>query len=101
DAAHTTVAAVDTPYAGATLYFVPAAQFNGDAGFTYTVTDNDNNTDGSPATGTITVTLSGSDVDGTIASYTLKTLPTAGQGVLYTDAAHTTVAAVDTPYAGA
>ena len=49
----------------------------------------------------ITVTLAGSDVDGTIASYTLSSLPAAAQGVLYTNSAMTAVAAVSTVYTSA
>ncbi len=42
NSALTAVVVVNAVYPGATLYFVPAANFNGTADFTYTVTDNDN-----------------------------------------------------------
>ena len=46
----------------------------------------------------IPITLTGTDVDGTIASVTLTSLP--ANGTLYTDAGLTTLAAISTPYAG-
>jgi hypothetical protein len=125
DAGLTTLAAISTPYAGAshTFYFVPNANFNGAPTFQFTVTDNQAASDATPATATITVnsvndapvattasgsgnedatsipiTLTGTDVDGTIASVTLTTLP--ANGTLYTDAGLTTLAAISTPYAG-
>ena len=45
----------------------------------------------------ITVSLTGSDIDGTVASFSLDGLP--NDGTLYTDAALTTEAAIDTDYA--
>ncbi|QJW84707.1 tandem-95 repeat protein [Ramlibacter terrae] len=106
-----------------TLYFVPAANFNGNAGFTYTVTDDLGLADASPATATISVaavndvpvatdvsasgaedaasiaiTLTGTDVEGAIAKITLATLPNAADGKLYTDAARTILAVAGTAY---
>ena len=46
----------------------------------------------------ITITLSGSDSDGSIAGYLIKTLP--ANGTLYSDAAMTTAVAVDTLVSG-
>ncbi len=79
-----------------TLYFVPAADFNGTASFTYAAKDDGGASDATPATATITVTpvndapttdtvaasgaedaasiavvLSGSDIDGTVQSFIL------------------------------
>ena len=89
-------------YLAANLTFDPSGTYTGNAIFTYSSTDNDGNTDASPATFTIPITntapvanditinnikvnttvklpsLSGSDADGTIASYTISTLPTLG-----------------------
>jgi Ca2+-binding RTX toxin-like protein len=124
DAGLTTLAAISTPYAGAshTFYFVPNANFNGAPTFQFTVTDNQAASDATPATATITVNsvndapvattasasgnedtpipimLTGTDADGTIASITLTSLP--ANGTLYTDAGLTTLAAISTPYAG-
>jgi hypothetical protein len=125
DAGLTTLAVIDTVYAGAskTLYFVPTANYNGSTSFTFTVTDDDGTSDATPATATITVgdvndapvatdtsangaedaasiavTLTGTDSDGTISSVTVKTLP--ANGALYTDAGLTTLAVTDTVYAG-
>jgi Secretion system C-terminal sorting domain/Bacterial Ig domain len=99
---------VFTPTEAARLKFDPNPLFSGNATFTFTATDNLGAVDQTPATFTIPVTnqppiadnklsqiitnnigtsalpipnLSGSDVDGTIASYTIKTLPT--NGTLY------------------
>lgn len=94
-----------TPAEAARLFFDPAPGFTGTANFTYTATDNSgavsntatynlpvNNT---PPTATnintfvpfnagptVIPILKGSDADGTIASFTLTTVPTAAQGVL-------------------
>ncbi len=58
DAALTTLAVTGTPYAGSSVpfYFVPAANYNGNVTFEYTVTDDQGASDASPATVTITVT---------------------------------------------
>ncbi|UCO96924.1 retention module-containing protein [Metapseudomonas lalkuanensis] len=88
---------------GASVTFVPNANWNGTTTFEYAAVDNDGLEDGSPATGTITVasvndapetlaasgagnedaegipvSLSGSDVDGTVASFVIKSLPANG-----------------------
>ncbi|MFW2125146.1 Ig-like domain-containing protein, partial [Acinetobacter ursingii] len=84
---------------GATIYFKPNADWNGSTNFQYSATDNNGLVSSSTATGTITVTavndapvaqattasgnedniiavsLSGTDVDGTVASFKLSTLP--------------------------
>lgn len=52
---------------------------------------------GNEDTASIAITLTGSDVDGTIVSFDLKSLP--ANGILYTDAALTTAAAINTDYA--
>ncbi|GLZ84752.1 hypothetical protein Pres01_08030 [Metapseudomonas resinovorans] len=96
---------------GATIYFKPDANWNGTYSFQYAATDNESLADATPATGTITVNsvndapeaivaiatgnedtviavnLSGSDVDGTVASFKLTSLP--ANGVFYSDAAAT------------
>jgi T5SS/PEP-CTERM-associated repeat protein len=53
----TTEAQTGVPYEGSsvTFYFVPDENFNGDATFQYTVTDNQGASDATPATATITV----------------------------------------------
>ncbi len=117
DAALTAAVVVNAVYPGATLYFVPAANFNGTADFTYTVTDAEKlppaekepviitpvaatvTASGAEDAASITVTLSGTDVDGRIASYTVKTLPT--NGLLFTDAALTAAVVVNAVYPGA
>ncbi|MFG5862185.1 retention module-containing protein [Metapseudomonas sp. CR1201] len=88
---------------GASVTFVPNANWNGTTSFDYAAVDNDGLEDGSPATGTITVasvndapdtnaasgsgnedsagipvSLSGSDLDGTVASFVIKSLPADG-----------------------
>ena len=108
----TKIAAGDSvPASGnaATVYFVPAANFNGQNTFQYAAVDNDGLEDATPATATITVTavndapetnagsgsgledaasiavsLSGSDIDGTVASFHITSLPL--NGTLYSDA---------------
>ncbi|NWL80572.1 hypothetical protein DM872_27345, partial [Pseudomonas taiwanensis] len=96
---------------GATIYFKPDANWNGTYTFQYAATDNESLADATPATGTITVNsvndapetivasatgnedtviavnLSGSDVDGTVASFKLTSLP--ANGTFYSDAAAT------------
>ena len=97
----------------ATVYFVPAANFNGPASFHYAAIDNTGAEDASPATASITVgavndapetnagsgsgvenaasiavSLSGSDIDGTVASFRITSLPL--NGTLYSDAGLTT-----------
>ncbi len=106
------------PYARASfLSFAPASGYNGSATFTYTATDNSNVT-GNAATYSIPVgsgnqaptannvtnvtvlnngkpqalqSLSGTDSDGTVAGYTLVTLPPASAGVLYVNGVAATV----------
>src|SRR5690606_5355239 len=88
---------------GASLTFVPNANWNGSTSFDYAAVDNQGLEDASPATGTITVasvndapdtlaasgsgsedsagipvSLSGSDLDGTVASFVIKSLPADG-----------------------
>ncbi|WP_280374021.1 Ig-like domain-containing protein, partial [Pseudomonas sp. BN515] len=88
---------------GASVTFVPNANWNGTTTFEYASVDNDGLEDATPATGTITVTsvndapethaasgsgnedsagipvsLSGSDTDGTVASFVIKSLPANG-----------------------
>ncbi|MBL8556652.1 MAG: tandem-95 repeat protein, partial [Phenylobacterium sp.] len=88
---------------GATVYFTPNANWNGDTSFDYASRDNDDLDDATPATATITVasvndapdtgnsaatgikgavniglTLTGSDPDGTVVSFTIKSLPSNG-----------------------
>jgi uncharacterized repeat protein (TIGR01451 family) len=103
-----TAGQVLTPAQAATLKFDPVSSFTGNATFTFTATDNSGTPDASPATYTIPVgnnppvaadinnptisasagpttisSLTATDSDGTIASFTVLTLPTAAQGVLY------------------
>ena len=114
----TTVAVSGIDYAAAgnalTLYFVPAANWNGSTAFQFTATDGGGLSDATPATATINVapvndapvandvvangneddaqiaiTLTGSDVEGPVASFRITgALP--ANGTLYTDAALTT-----------
>ncbi len=95
-----------TPAEAASLVFDPAPDFNGDVTIPFTVTDNTGATSApadevitvnavndppvaTPSTSSgdedtnITVALTGTDVDGTIASVTVTTLPPVAQGVLY------------------
>ncbi|WP_187261261.1 Ig-like domain-containing protein [Pontibacter beigongshangensis] len=91
----------------AQLSFTPSSTFTGNASFTYRATDNFGSSSTAAAIYTIPVTtppvannvttsavsnkaanapispLSATDLDGSIATYTIVTLPTAGQGVLY------------------
>lgn len=95
-----------TPAQAATLLFTPSANFNGIASFTYTTTDNEGNLSNTATVaipvnnappksmnianaalnrtaGPTTLTsLSSSDVDGTVVSYTIQSIPSADQGVL-------------------
>ncbi len=95
-----------TPAEAASLVFIPATNFNGDVTIAFTVTD-DSGAVSAPANEVVTVTpvndapvatpstssggedtnitvdLTGTDIDGTIASVTVTTLPPATQGVLY------------------
>ncbi|ADI29102.1 retention module-containing protein [Methylotenera versatilis] len=104
-----TTATILTPVQAASLKFVPAADFNGTVTIPFTVTDNLGLVSTSPANAVITVTsvndapiaangsitptedttinvpLSGTDVDGTIASYTITAGPTPAQGRLVYD----------------
>ncbi|WP_285797954.1 cadherin-like domain-containing protein, partial [Metapseudomonas resinovorans] len=88
---------------GASVTFVPSANWNGTATFDYAAVDNQGLEDATPATGTITVasvndapdthaasgtgdedsagipvSLSGSDFDGSVASFVIKSLPANG-----------------------
>ncbi|MDH4560559.1 tandem-95 repeat protein, partial [Pseudomonas sp. BN411] len=88
---------------GASVTFVPNANWHGTATFDYAAVDNDGLEDSTPAIGTITVTsvndapethaasgsgsedsagipvsLSGSDLDGTVAQFIIKSLPSNG-----------------------
>ncbi|WP_159099457.1 retention module-containing protein [Parazoarcus communis] len=88
---------------GATVTFVPSANWNGETNFTYASVDDLGLEDGTPATATVTVSpvndapdtaatsasgaedaasipvsLSGSDVDGTVDHFVIKTLPLNG-----------------------
>lgn len=103
-------------YIGGKLHFIPANNYTGPASFTYSITDGHGGT--SSATVNITVTaapnvspettdvtvvgnedtlitinLAGSDSDGTVVGYVIKSLP--ANGVLYTDATMATAIAVD------
>ena len=95
----------------ATIYFKPNTDWNGTTTFQYSATDNQNLVSVTNATGTITVNpvndapvpnvtsatgnedtviavnLSGSDVDGTVASFMLTSLP--ANGTFYSNAAAT------------
>ena len=119
-AAGTTVLGL-TPAQMATLQFDPIPTFTGNASFTYTAVDNSGNTS-NIATYTIPVTnnpptanavvnppvantsgpiavgaLSGSDADGTIASFTIATVPPASAGVYtYVNAGVTTTVTAGT-----
>ena len=87
----------------ATVYFHPTAQWSGETAFDYASKDNENLVDATPATATITVeavndppetentsatgaedsssiavNLSGSDIDGSVTSFTINTLPANG-----------------------
>ena len=113
----TVAAAAGIDYAAAgnalTLYFAPAADWNGSTAFQFTTTDGSGLSDATPATATINVaaandepaandvvangteddpqiaiTLTGSDVEGPIASFRFASLP--ANGALYTDAGLTT-----------
>jgi large repetitive protein len=95
-----------TPAQMVGLKFVPAANFNGVVTIPYTVTDNQGGVSSSvsaaitvvsvndapsanavSASGNedsnVSIALAGSDIDGTIASARVTTLPTGAQGVLY------------------
>ncbi|RDC63171.1 lectin-like domain-containing protein [Adhaeribacter pallidiroseus] len=107
-----------------TLKFDPAAGFTGTALFTYTVTDNSGAFDASPATYSLTIlinnppvatdvtnattlantaaataisALAATDADGTIASYTISTIPTAAQGILALGGTAVTAGQIITP----
>jgi len=97
-----------TPGEAANVFFKPNPGFVGDANFTYTATDN-NGVESPPATVSMPVIapnqppqaedktvppilnnttqplppLSATDTDGTVESYTLKSLPPENQGILY------------------
>ncbi|TPL71193.1 hypothetical protein FJ941_28830, partial [Mesorhizobium sp. B2-3-13] len=55
DAAHTTLAAINTVYASKTFYFLPGLNFNGAASFNYNVVDNKGGISSSSASVTINV----------------------------------------------
>ena len=122
----TTLAAVATDYAAAgnarTFYFVPTANWNGTTGFQFTAVDGGGLSDATAANATINVaavndapaandvtasgneddaqiaiTLTGSDVEGPLASFRLIGLP--ANGLLYLDAGLTTLAASGINYA--
>ncbi|MDR7090925.1 retention module-containing protein [Cellvibrio fibrivorans] len=101
---------------GGNLVFTPTPGFTGVASFTYIVTDDKGGVDSgrvninvvaapnqAPETNVlnvsgdedtlITINLAGSDSDGSVAGYVIKSLPT--NGLLYSDAAMTTLIAVD------
>ena len=114
DAGLNTVLAVGDTVAAtgnaATVYFVPDANFNGPTTFDYAAVDNDaaprtprrpppsitvNSVNDAPETNagsgsgnedaaSIAVSLSGSDLDGTVASFNITSLP--ANGTLYSDA---------------
>ncbi|MGE4349809.1 MAG: Ig-like domain-containing protein, partial [Candidatus Berkiella sp.] len=125
DVGLTTVAVINTDYPAVAnqlvLYFVPALNFNGDVTFNYAAKDdlglastadgtatitvisvndapvvNNVNASGNEDAASISITLTGSDVDGTIASFDLKNLP--ANGILYIDATLTTAALINTDY---
>jgi uncharacterized delta-60 repeat protein len=100
---------------GADVYFVPDAGFSGGTSFTFAALDNNGAEDGSPATASITVReppaatdvsatgaedaasiaigLAGTDSDGTIANFTIKSLPSGG--TLYSNSALTAQVSID------
>ncbi len=103
-----------------TVTYTPNVNFNGADSFTYTVDDGNGGSDtatvnvtvnavndapvtnsaaasGAEDAASIAVTLTGGDVDGTVQSFALSTLP--ANGTLYTDAGLTTLAATATDYA--
>jgi hypothetical protein len=103
-----------------TVTYTPNANFNGADSFTYTVSDGNGGSDtatvnvtvnavndapttnnvsasGAEDAASIAVTLAGGDIDGTVQSFALSTLP--ANGTLYTDAGLTTLAATGTDYA--
>ena len=104
-----------------TLYFVPNNDWNGSTTFNFTAIDNENLAGSTAETATITVTpvndepitdasntnttedttvaitLSGSDLDGTIDSFRINTLP--ANGTLYTDSTLSTAVSSSTEYA--
>ena len=109
------------PAGSKTLYFKPDANWNGETDFQYVAIDDDNAQSSNPATATITVaaendapgasnigvstsadnflipvTLSGSDVDGTIASFQLSSLP--AHGTLYVDAGQSSFVTLEATY---
>ncbi|MEN0039464.1 MAG: Ig-like domain-containing protein [Cellvibrio sp.] len=98
-------------YIGGKLHFIPAANYTGPASFSYSISDGHGGTatatvhvtvtaapNAAPETNAvtatgdedtlITITLSGSDSDGTVAGYVIKSLP--ADGVLYSDSLMTT-----------
>ncbi|HEX2547270.1 MAG TPA: tandem-95 repeat protein, partial [Ramlibacter sp.] len=122
DAGLTTLATVGTSYAAGTFWFVPDADYNGSTSFAYRVTDNLGVIATADATvridvsavndlptvsavtvvgledaTSIAITLAGGDLDGTVAGFVLQGLP--ANGLLYTDAARTTLAVAGTTYA--
>ncbi|MCS5708999.1 tandem-95 repeat protein [Candidatus Berkiella cookevillensis] len=125
DAALTTAVVIGVDYTAASnalsLYFVPDADFNGDVSFDYGAKDNlgleslvdetatitvisvndapvvnDVSASGNEDADSIPVILTGSDVDGTIASFNVSSLPS--NGTLYTDSSLTTAVVVGDDY---
>ena len=103
-----------------TVTYAPNANFNGADSFTYTIDDGNGGSDTATVSVTVTsvndapstnnvaasgaedaasiaVTLTGGDIDGTVQSFALGSLP--ANGTLYTDAGLTTAAATATDYA--
>ena len=103
-----------------TVTYTPNANFNGADSFTYTVDDGNGGSDtatvnvtvnavndapttnnvsanGAEDAASIAITLTGGDIDGTVQSFALSSLP--ANGTLYTDAGLTTAAATATDYA--
>ncbi|MFC3115100.1 retention module-containing protein [Cellvibrio fontiphilus] len=102
-------------YIDGKLHFIPANNYTGPASFTYSITDGHGGTSSAtvnisvtaapnvaPETNSvaasgnedtlITINLTGSDSDGTVAGYVIKSLPV--NGVLYSDATMTTAIGV-------
>ncbi|MBM5574498.1 tandem-95 repeat protein [Deefgea sp. CFH1-16] len=113
----TTASVITATNNGATIYFKPNANWNGDTTFQYAATDNSGLADATPANGKITVNavndapetnattatgdedtliavnLNGSDTDGTVANFSVTTLP--ANGTFYSDAAGTIAITAD------
>ena len=122
DALQATQAQIDTEYTVSNnqrdFYFLPDANYSGSETFYFLASDGElistqdsatisvNAVNDAPEVNpvsssgdedtTITITLSGSDVDGTVSAFTLKSLPE--NGTLYIDALQATQAQIDTEY---